>query len=78
MSYKSILFFVFLFGILLFGFFQYETFLYYFPIHRMIQLFVFILAILAIFFPHVIQKIKEGKNMDEIQHFIITKYQKKK
>jgi hypothetical protein len=44
----------------------------------MIQLFVFILAILAIFFPHVIQKIKEGKNMDEIQHFIITKYQKKK
>ena len=78
MSYKSILFFLFLFGLLLFGFFQYETFLYYFPIHRLIQCFVCMIALLAIFFPHVIQKIKEGENIEEIQQFIIEKYKKKK
>jgi hypothetical protein len=77
MSIKSILFFTLLFGFILFGFFYYETFTKYFPIHIGIKFFILILAICGIFFPHIMKKLKDGDDVDDIKKFIINKYQKK-
>jgi hypothetical protein len=77
MSIKSILFFALLFGIVIFGYFYYDTFLKYFPINIAINLFVVIVGILGIFFPQIIKKMNNGDDYDEIKDFIINKYSKK-
>ena len=77
MSYKSILFFIILFGIIIFGYFYYDIFTKYFPINIIINLFVIILGLLSIFFPHLLKKIKSGDDIDNIKDFIIEKYKKK-
>jgi hypothetical protein len=77
MSIKSILFFVLLFGIVIFGYFYYDIFLKYFPINIVINLFVVIIGIFGIFFPQIIKKMNNGDDYDEIKEFIIDKYSKK-
>jgi len=77
MSYKSILFFMVLFGIIVFGYFSYETFTRYFPIHLLIKLFIVIIGICGIFFPNIIKKLREGEDMEDIKSFIIDKYKRK-
>lgn len=78
MSYKSIIFFAFLFGIILFGFFYYDTFITYCPIHNIIKLFILILGISSFFFPHVVKMFREGEDIDTIKEFIKEKYSPKK
>lgn len=77
MSIKSILFFVLLFGLVIFGYFYYDTFLKYFPINIAINLFVVIIGIFGLFFPQIIKKMRNGDDFDEIKEFIIDKYRKK-
>jgi len=77
MSYKSILFFIILFGFILFGYFHYDTFLKYFPINTFIKCFILIIGIFGIFFPHLISKIKEGEDIENIKEYIIEKYKRK-
>jgi len=77
MSYKSILFFIFLFGIIVFGYFYYETFIKYFPINIFIKIFLLFIGICGIFFPQVVKKFREGEDMEDIKSFIIDKYKKK-
>ena len=77
MSYKSILFFVFLFGIILFGYFYYEIFIKYFPINIFIKIFLLCIGICGIFFPQIIKKLREGEDIENIKSFIIEKYKKK-
>ncbi len=77
MSWKSILFFLIVFGILIFGYYCYDTFLYYFPIHWVFKFFFAIAGLLAILFPMVIQKIKAGYNMDDVKNFMIKKYKRR-
>ena len=77
MSYKSIIFFLVLFGIIIFGYFYYETFTMYFPIHLLIKLFIVIIGIIGIFFPNIIKKLREGEDMEDIKLFIIDKYKRK-
>ena len=77
MSYKSILFFISLFGIILFGYFYYDIFIKYFPINIIIKLFILVIGICGIFFPHIIKKLREGEDMENIKSFIIEKYKKK-
>ena len=77
MSYKSIIFFIVLFGIIIFGYFSYETFTRYFPIHILIKLFIVIIGICGIFFPNIIKKLREGEDMEDIKSFIIDKYKRK-
>ena len=77
MSIKSNIFFLVLFGLIIFGYFYYETFLQYFPINRCIQIFIVVIGISAFFFPSVIQKLRDGEDMDNIKKHIIEKYQKK-
>jgi RsiW-degrading membrane proteinase PrsW (M82 family) len=77
MSYKSIIFFIFLFGIIVFGYFYYELFIKYFPINVIIKVFLLLIGVCGIFFPQVIKKIKDGEDMEDIKSFIIEKYKKK-
>jgi hypothetical protein len=77
MSYKSILFFIIVFGIISFGYFYYQTFLKYFPIHLLINFFVLIFGLLSLFFPHIIKKLRCGDDIEDIKEFIIYKYKKK-
>jgi hypothetical protein len=77
MSIKSILFFTVLFGIIIFGYFYYETFSYYFPINRLIQFFIVILGLFAIFFPTIVKKLRDGEDLENIKIHIIEKYKKK-
>jgi hypothetical protein len=77
MSYKSILFFIFLFGIIVFGYFYYDIFIKYFPINILIKVFLLVIGICGIFFPQIIKKLREGEDMENIKSFIIEKYKKK-
>jgi RsiW-degrading membrane proteinase PrsW (M82 family) len=77
MSYKSIIFFAFIFSIIIFGYFYYDTFTKYFPIHILIKLFLLLIGICGIFFPQIIKKLREGEDMENIKEFIIEKYKKK-
>lgn len=77
MSYKSIIFFAFIFAIIIFGYFYYDTFTKYFPIHILIKLFLLIIGICGIFFPQIIKKLRDGDDMENIKEFIIEKYKKK-
>ena len=77
MSYKSIFFFCILFGIIIFGYLYYETFLKYFPINIPIKIFLLVIGICGIFFPSIIKKIKDGDDIENIKKYIIEKYKKK-
>jgi hypothetical protein len=77
MSYKSIIFFLLLFGLLVFCYFYYDWFLKFFPIHIIINFIVVLIGICGIFFPHIINKLKSGDDLDDIKEYIIKKYQKK-
>ena len=77
MSYKSIIFFVLLFGIIIFGYYYYELFSKYFPINIVIKLFLLLIGICGIFFPQIMKKLREGEDMENIKSFIIEKYKKK-
>ena len=76
MSYKSILFFMVLFGIIIFGYFYYETFTKYFPINIFIKVFLLFIGICGLFFPQITKKLREGEDMENIKSFIIEKYKK--
>jgi predicted ABC-type exoprotein transport system permease subunit len=60
MSYKSIFFFIIIFGIIIFGYFHYDKFLKYFPIHILINVVVVLIGLCTLFFPNIIQKMKNG------------------
>jgi hypothetical protein len=77
MSYKSIIFFVLLFGIIIFGYYYYELFSKYFPINIVIKVFLLLIGICGIFFPQIMKKLREGEDMENIKSFIIEKYKKK-
>jgi hypothetical protein len=77
MSYSSIIFFIILFGLIIYCYFYYETFLKYFPIHNIINFFVIIIAISGFFFPNIIKMFREGEDTENIKKYIIEKYKKK-
>jgi hypothetical protein len=77
MSYKPILFFIFIFCIILFGYFYYELFNKYFPINIFIKNILLLIGICGFFFPQIIKEIMEGEDMENIKLFIIKKYKKK-
>jgi len=77
MNYKSIIFFVLLFGIIIFGYYYYELFSKYFPINIVIKVFLLLIGICGIFFPQIMKKLREGEDMENIKSFIIEKYKKK-
>jgi len=74
---KPILFFLVLFGIIVYGYFQYDTFTKYIPIPNFIKIFILIIGLAAIFFPHFMNKVKESDTMEEIKEFLVEKYGKK-
>lgn len=76
MSYKSILFFAVLFGIIIFGYFYYDIFITYFPINICFKFFIVLIGICSIFFPHIIKKLRAGDDIEDIKTFIIKKYSK--
>ena len=78
MSYKSIIFFVILFGVLLTIYFFYDAFIKICPIHIGIQWFVLALGIGGILFPHVFDMIKSGDDWSEVKQVMIEKYMAKK
>lgn len=75
-SYKSIIFFMFLFAFITFGYFYYDIFTRYFPINSVIKYFIMFIGICGIFFPHIIKKLREGDDTEDIKAFIIKKYSK--
>ena len=77
MSYKSIIFFIFLFGFIIFGYFCYDTFNKYFPINILIKFFIVIIGICGVFFPQIIKKLREGADNEDIKSYIIDRYKKK-
>lgn len=77
MNIKPFIFFGIIFLFILYGFFYYDNFIKYFPIHIIIKIFVLLLGLLAMFVPHIIKKFRDGDNIDEIKLFIINKYGKK-
>jgi len=77
MSYKSIIFFAVIFGIILFGYFYYETFSKYCPLNIFIKGGILILGICGIFFPQIIKKLRAGEDIENIKEYIIEKYKKK-
>ena len=76
-SIKSIIFFAIIFGIILFGYFNYELFSRYFPINIGIKLFMVGIGIIGFFIPQIISKLKAGDDYANIKEFIIEKYKKK-
>lgn len=76
-SYKSIIFFVFIFGIIIYGYFYYETFTKYFPLQIIISFFMLIIGLCALFFPNIIKKLREGEDYEDIKEYIIEKYKRK-
>ena len=76
-SYKSIIFFSFLFGFIIFGYLYYDTFIRYFPINIPIQFFILIIGICSIFFPTIIKKLRDGDDIENIKEYIIKTYKKK-
>jgi hypothetical protein len=74
MSIKPFIFFGIIFAIILYGYFNYDSFLTYFPIHILIKCIVLVLGIGAIFAPQIINKLKNGDNIDDIKSFMIKKY----
>ena len=77
LSVKSIIFFSVIFGIIIYGYFNYEIFSQYFPVSVLIKLFILILGLAGIFFPQIIRKLRDGEEYDNIKDFIIEKYKKK-
>ena len=77
MNIKPVIFFIILFGILLFGYFQYNVFIQYFPINILISSILLIIGVLTVFFPDIMRKFKEGEDFENIKEFIIDKYKKK-
>jgi hypothetical protein len=76
-SYKSIIFFSVLFGIIIFGYLYYDIFIKYFPINVPIKFFLLLLGICGIFFPAIIKKLRDGEDIENIKEYIIKKYKKK-
>jgi hypothetical protein len=70
-SIKSIVFFIIIFSILIFGYFYYDIFSYYFPISNIIKIFILFLGISAFFFPQIIQKWRDGEDVEDIKKYII-------
>ena len=77
MSIAPFIIFGIIFGIIIWGYFSYSTFTQYFPIHILIKIIILIIALCSMFAPQLIDKFKEGKNMDEVKEFMIKKYGKK-
>jgi hypothetical protein len=77
MNYKSIIFFAIFFGMIIYFYFHYETFVYYFPIPNLIKFGIVLIGISGFFFPHVIKMLKDGEDYENIKTFIIEKYKKK-
>lgn len=77
MSIAPILIFGIIFGIIIWGYFSYSTFIQYFPIHIFIKIIILVIALLSMFAPQLIDKFKEGKNMNEVKEYMIQKYGKK-
>jgi hypothetical protein len=77
MSYKPIIFFIILFLIIIFVYFNYEAFLKYFPIHFIIKILVLIIGLLGFFFPELIKMFRSGEDFENIKEYIIEKYKQK-
>jgi len=77
MNIKALLFFAFFFGIVIFAYFYYDIFTKYIPIHYIANLIVVSIAIITLFFPDIIKKLRSGDDVDEIKSYIIEKYKKK-
>ena len=77
MSVKSILFFIVLFGLILYLYFYSETVGKWIPFGWTIRIVVLMVGLLGIFFPTVIQKWRDGDSLEEIKEHMIEKYKKK-
>jgi RsiW-degrading membrane proteinase PrsW (M82 family) len=71
MNIKPIIFFIIIFGIILWGYFSYDTFSKYVPIHIIIKVVLFGVALIAMFIPQMVDKFKEGKDMNDIKKFMV-------
>lgn len=78
MSYKSIIFFAILFGIIIFGYFCYDTFTRYFPIHIVFKVAFLIVGVGAVLFPHIFEMLRDNESTDTIKDYLIDKYKTKK
>jgi hypothetical protein len=77
MKIKAILFFAVFFGLIVFAYYQYESFIYYFPVHRIAQLIIILITVFTLFFPEIIKKLRNGEDYEEIKTYMIEKYKKK-
>jgi len=76
MSYKSIIFFAILFGIIIFGYMYYEIFTKYFPIHIVFKFGFLIVGVVAVLFPHIFEMIRDNESTSTIKDYLIDKYKK--
>jgi len=77
MSYKSIIFFIILFGIIIFGYMYYDTFIQYFPIHMIFKMAFLIVGVIAVLFPHIFEMLRDNESTDTIKDYLINKYKTK-
>jgi len=77
MSYKSIIFFAILFGIIIFGYLCYDTFTKYFPIHIVFKVGFLIVGVGAVLFPHIFEMLRDNESTDTIKDYLIDKYKTK-
>ena len=77
MSIKSILFFIILFGCILYVYFYSEIVSRWIPTSWIIRVAVLIVGLLGVFFPTIIQKWREGDSFEELKKHMIEKYKKK-
>lgn len=77
MSIKPILFFLVLFGCIVYAYFYSETVSRWIPGSWIIRVAVLIVGLLGVFFPSVIQKWRDGDSLEELKEHMIEKYKKK-
>jgi len=77
MSYKSVIFFIILFGIIIFGYLYYETFLQYFPIHMVFKIGFLIVGVIAVLFPHIFEMLRDNESTETIKEYLLEKYKTK-
>jgi hypothetical protein len=77
MSYKPIIFFLIIFILIIYCYFNYDKVIYYLPFPILINSILILIGLVGFFFPTVIQMWKDGEDYNKIKEFIIEKYSKK-
>ncbi len=78
MSYKSILFFIILFGIIILGYFTYETWMAKFHIGTIVKVILVLLGMLSIAFPHVMDYLKYSDEKYSLEDVLVYHHSNQK